>query len=71
MKFSKFFSNLQEASWYRQFLDPVINEIHGSSYLLDIGTGPGKLLEILSHEKNVSCEVRIPAQTCCKKQKKS
>jgi ubiquinone/menaquinone biosynthesis C-methylase UbiE len=55
MKFSKFFSHLQEAPWYRQFLEPVINEIQRSSYLLDIGTGPGKLLEILSNEKNVNC----------------
>lgn len=55
MKFSKFFSNLQEAPWYRSFLNPVINEIESSSNLLDIGTGSGKMLEILFTEKNVSC----------------
>ncbi len=54
MKFSKFFSNLQEAPWYRQFLNPVIDEIENGSNLLDIGTGSGKMLEILSREKNVS-----------------
>ena len=55
MKFSKFFSKLQEAPWYRQFLNPVINEIGMGSNLLDIGTGSGKMLEILSTEKNVNC----------------
>jgi len=53
MKFSKFFSKLQEAPWYRQFLNPVLDEIEYSSSLLDIGTGSGKMLEILSIEKNV------------------
>ena len=53
MKFSKFFSKLQEAPWYRQFLNPVLDEIEYSSSLLDIGTGSGKMLEILSVEKNV------------------
>jgi ubiquinone/menaquinone biosynthesis C-methylase UbiE len=54
MSFSKFFSNLQEAPWYRQFLNPVINEIENDSNLLDIGTGSGKMLEILFSEKNVN-----------------
>ena len=53
MNFSKFFSNLQEAPWYRQFLNPVLYEIKNDSYLLDIGTGSGKMLEILFTEKNV------------------
>ena len=54
MKFSKFFSNLQEAPWYRQFLNPVLNEIKNNTQLLDIGTGSGKMLEILYNEKNVT-----------------
>ena len=54
MSFSKFFSNLQEAPWYRQFLNPVIDEIEYDSNLLDIGTGSGKMLEILFNEKNVN-----------------
>jgi len=55
MKFSKFFSNLQEAPWYRDFLNPVLSQIENNSTLLDIGTGSGKMLEILSTEKNVNC----------------
>jgi ubiquinone/menaquinone biosynthesis C-methylase UbiE len=54
MKFSKFFSNLQEAPWYRQFLNPVIDEVENNASLLDIGTGSGKMLEILYTEKNVN-----------------
>jgi len=54
MSFSKFFSSLQEAPWYRQFLNPVIDEIENDSYLLDIGTGSGKMLKILFTEKNVN-----------------
>ena len=55
MKFSKFFSNLQEAPWYRTFLDPVINEIGTNGKLLDIGTGSGKLIQILSNENGIDC----------------
>ncbi len=55
MKFSKFFSILQEAPWYRSFLNPVINEVSTNGKLLDIGTGSGKLLEILTIEKKIEC----------------
>ena len=55
MKFSKFFSNLQEAPWYRSFLNPVINEIGTKGKLLDIGTGSGKLIQILSTEIGMDC----------------
>ena len=55
MKFSKFFSNIQEAPWYRLFLNPVINEITERGKLLDIGTGSGKLIQILSVEKEIEC----------------
>jgi len=51
--FSKFFSNIQEAPWYRSFLNPVINEISRKGKVLDIGTGSGKLIQILSTEKGV------------------
>lgn len=54
MKFSKFFSNIQETSWYRSFLNPVIDEIDAGK-LLDIGTGSGKLIQILSNEKGIDC----------------
>ncbi len=55
MKFSIFFSNLQETPWYREFLNPVMDKIENSTSLLDIGTGSGKMLEILYKEKNVRC----------------
>jgi len=55
MKFSKFFSNIQETSWYRTFLNPVINELGANTTLLDIGTGSGKLIQILSQEKEITC----------------
>jgi len=55
MKFSKFFSNIQETPWYRSFLNPVINEIRREGKLLDIGTGSGKLIQIISKEKHINC----------------
>lgn len=55
MKFSKFFSKIQETPWYRSFLNPVINEITTEGKLLDIGTGSGKLIQILSDEKIIHC----------------
>lgn len=55
MSFSRFFSNVQEADWYRSFLQPVIEEIPAKSTVLDIGTGPAKLLQILVQEKNADC----------------
>jgi len=55
MKFSKFFSNLQEAPWYRSFLNPVIKQVDIKGKLLDIGTGSGKLVQILNNEKGVTC----------------
>ena len=55
MKFSKFFSNLQEAPWYRAFLNPVINEIGTKGKLLDIGTGSGKLIQIIATENGLDC----------------
>lgn len=54
MGFSTFFSNLQELPWYRKFLNPVINEIDNGSRILDIGTGSGKMLQLLYKEKQVT-----------------
>lgn len=54
MNFSTFFSNIQESPWYRKFLNPVINEIGITGTLLDIGTGSGKMIQILSYEKGIS-----------------
>ena len=55
MKFSKFFSKVQETPWYLDFLNPVINEITAYKKLLDFGTGTGKLIQILSTEKGTEC----------------
>lgn len=55
MKFSKFFSNIQEDPWYRSFLNPVISEINSKGKLLDIGTGSGKLIQIISKENGIDC----------------
>jgi ubiquinone/menaquinone biosynthesis C-methylase UbiE len=55
MKFSNFFSTIQEAPWYREFLNPVIKEVNTKGKLLDIGTGAGKLIQILSTEKGIEC----------------
>lgn len=55
MKFSTFFSGIQETPWYRSFLNPVIGEIVTTGTLLDIGTGTGKLIQILTTEKDIEC----------------
>ncbi|NQX82022.1 MAG: class I SAM-dependent methyltransferase [Flavobacteriaceae bacterium] len=55
MRFSKFFSNVQETPWYRSLLNPVIDEITTKGKLLDIGTGTGKLIQILLDKKKVDC----------------
>jgi ubiquinone/menaquinone biosynthesis C-methylase UbiE len=50
--FSRFFSNVQEATWYREFLDAIVDEIPERGHVLDIGTGSGKLLQILWLQKS-------------------
>ena len=50
MTFSRFFSSIQETDWYYQFLYPVVQEVNKNSKVLDIGTGSGKLLQLLWHE---------------------
>lgn len=55
MKFSKFFSRLQEEPWYRSFLNPVIIEVGTKGKLLDIGTGSGKMIQILSSANELDC----------------
>lgn len=47
----------QDAPWYRAFLAPVVEELgrHPSTPdVLDLGTGPGKLLELLVDELGIS-----------------
>ncbi len=55
MKFSIFFSKLQEAPWYGAFLQPVLDKIDKPGKVLDIGTGSGKLLQLLVNEKGMKC----------------
>lgn len=54
MSFSSFFSKLQESPWYDQFLTPVVDMVSNEAHILDIGTGSGKMLQILSQRKNVT-----------------
>ena len=49
MKYAKFFRYVQDSPWYKHFLDPIIEELSwlpDGAKILDIGTGPGKLLEL-------------------------
>lgn len=51
--FAQFFSTVQEAKWYHQFLTPVMALIPAHSKLLDIGTGSGKMLALLAQAKKI------------------
>lgn len=53
--FSRFFSSVQETPWYSEFLEPVVSLIAPFSKVLDIGTGAGKLLQLLINKKNSDC----------------
>lgn len=49
--FADFFLELQKTPWYHQFLHSAVNQITAVSpgqRLLDVGTGPGVLLQILA-----------------------
>lgn len=52
MRFSKFFSRVQETPWYQDFLAPVVAQIESGAHVLDIGTGSGKLMQLLIQEKS-------------------
>jgi len=55
ISFSSFFSNVQEEPWYVEFLEPVVSQISPFTKVLDIGTGSGKLLQLLLNEKKSDC----------------
>lgn len=44
------FLKAQNSGWYDQFLAPVVNSISTERKILDIGTGPGKLLELMTEK---------------------
>ncbi len=51
MNFASVLAKTQEAPWYRSFLTPVLDQLGGlppGSAVLDLGTGPGKLLELIN-----------------------
>lgn len=55
LSISGFFSKVQEAHWYAEFLKPVVAEVEPQSSVLDIGTGSGKLLQMLAVQKQATC----------------
>jgi len=56
MNFANFFRSVQDAPWYEHFLNPVLDVLKSlpeDSKVLDIGTGPGKLIEFGEKELNL------------------
>jgi ubiquinone/menaquinone biosynthesis C-methylase UbiE len=48
MSFANFFRSVQDAPWYVHFLNPVLDALKSlpeGAKVLDVGTGPGKLIE--------------------------
>jgi len=48
MNFARFFRAVQDAPWYAHFLNPVLDALKSlpkDASVLDVGTGPGKLIE--------------------------
>lgn len=44
------FLKAQNSGWYKPFLTPVVNAISTEKKILDIGTGPGKLLQLFAQK---------------------
>ncbi len=57
-KFAKMLNKFVEAPWYREFLRLPLREIENlppASKILDVGTGPGKLLELIQKNYGMNC----------------
>jgi SAM-dependent methyltransferase len=52
--FAALLNRTQNTQWYHAFLQPVAAQIPPQSRVLDIGTGPGQLLETLWREKGIT-----------------
>jgi len=55
---SRFFAHVQNTTWYRQFLQAAVvtlADLAPGSSILDIGTGPGRLLALLHHDLALHC----------------
>lgn len=55
---SRFFAYVQETAWYHEFLQPVVTalaDLAPTSRVLDIGTGPGRLLALIRQELALEC----------------
>ncbi|MBZ0278985.1 MAG: class I SAM-dependent methyltransferase [Anaerolineae bacterium] len=56
MNMARFFRNVQDAPWYVHFLNPVLEALAPlpqGAVVLDVGTGPGKLIELAQTRMNV------------------
>ena len=56
--FAKFFTAVQDAKWYELFLTPAVDELRllsAGSLVLDVGTGPGKFLELIKRQLSIDC----------------
>ncbi len=58
MLFESFFNRVVDASWYAAFLQPVLDRIHACGdglHVLDVGTGAGKLPQLLLDRGRHTC----------------
>jgi ubiquinone/menaquinone biosynthesis C-methylase UbiE len=55
---TRFFAYVQNTPWYRQFLQAAVAtlaDLAPGARILDIGTGPGRLLALLYHDLALNC----------------